>query len=304
MPDFLHFFTFVNIINRIYIDCLYWRMYKTLDELEDVLSRKPKVRSRFYKFFNELKILWLIFTVLFLWTYLVTNAQLVIDNFNDRFSPNEVYGVVEESAASSFYTQHQSAQIKDAEIDFLIDKYKDVVYLQQDIAADMNQFLQYNLNSYEFTFNLLPPTNRIIIPAINLDVPLVQTDISNYHSFDESTFDGDLENWVVKYPTTPNPWEWWNAFFFGHTSQEYWKNNPYWTVFRRIPQLKQNDKVQVIWDGVLYEYKVVETIVVKPKDVNDSYVNFWEKWKEYITLMWCYPIWRTDKRMMVFAEKI
>ena len=279
-------------------------MYQTLDDLEYILSHKPKARSRFYKLFKELKILWLIFTVLFLWTYLVTNAQLVIDNFNDRFSPNEVEWISEEMAESSFSTQHHSAQTKDAEIDLLIDKYKNVVSVQQDIATEMDQYLQQNLNSYEFTFNLLPPTNRLIVPAINLDVPLVQTDIRNYRSFDESTFDDDLENWVVKYPTTPNPWQWWNAFFFGHTSQEYWKNNPYWTVFRRIPQLKQNDKVQVIRDGVLYEYKVVKTIIVKPKEVNDSYVNFGEEWKEYITLMWCYPIWRTDKRMMVFAERI
>jgi LPXTG-site transpeptidase (sortase) family protein len=113
-----------------------------------------------------------------------------------------------------------------------------------------------------------------------------------------------LENGVVKYPTTPAPWEWGNAFFFGHTSQEYWKNNPYGTVFRRIPQLKEGDKIQVIRDWVLYEYKVIDTVIVKPKNVNDTYMNFGEEWKEYITLMWCYPIWRTDKRMMVFAEKI
>ena len=168
----------------------------------------------------------------------------------------------------------------------------------------MDHYLQQNLDSYDFSFNLLPPTNRLVIPAINLDVPLVETNVHDYKKFTETTFDADLENWVVKYPTTPNPWEWWNAFFFGHTSQEYWKSNPYGTVFRRIPQLKENDKIQVVRDWVLYEYKVLKTVIVKPKEVNDTYVNFWEEGKEYITLMWCYPIWRTDKRMMVFAEKI
>ena len=77
-------------------------MYQTLDELEFVLTQ-PK--SRFYKFskiFKELKVLWLIFTVLFLWTYLVTNAQLVIDNINDRFSPNKIYWISENDINSSF----------------------------------------------------------------------------------------------------------------------------------------------------------------------------------------------------------
>ena len=279
-------------------------MYQTLDDLEYVLTQ-PK--SKFYKFskvFKELKILGLIFTVLFLWTYLITNAQLVIDNFNDHFSANEVYWISEELASSSFDSSHLSADGNPNEVESLIEQYEWIISVQQEVATDMDHYLQQNLDSYEFSFNLLPPTNRLVIPAINLDVPLVETTVSNFDNVTETTFDPDLENWVVKYPTTPAPWEWWNAFFFGHTSQEYWKNNPYWTVFRRIPQLKQDDKIQIIWDWVLYEYKVLKTVIVKPKDVNNTYVNFWEEVKEYITLMGCYPIWRTDKRMMVFAEKI
>ena len=279
-------------------------MYQTLDDLEYVLTQ-PK--SKFYKFskvFKELKVLGLIFTVLFLWTYLITNAQLVIDNFNDHFSSNEVYWISEDSTTSSFDSSHLSADDNSAEVENLIWKYEWIVSVQQEVATDMDHYLQQNLDSYEFSFNLLPPTNRLIIPAINLDVPLVETSISNFDNVTETTFDPDLENGVVKYPTTPAPWEWGNAFFFGHTSQEYWKNNPYGTVFRRIPQLKEGDKIQVIRDWVLYEYKVLDTVIVKPKNVNDTYMNFGEEWKEYITLMWCYPIWRTDKRMMVFAEKI
>ena len=279
-------------------------MYQTLDDLEYVLKQKQKPISKFSKFFNELKILWLIFTVLFLGTYLVTNAQLVIDNINDRLSPNEVYWISEEISNSSFDAEHLSAPSHAEQVNALIEQYWNVISIQQEIATDMDHYLQQNLDSYDFSFNLLPPTNRLIIPAINLDVPLVESSVVNQKDFSETAFDSDLENWVVKYPTTPNPWEWWNAFFFGHTSQEYWKKNPYWTVFRNIPQLKENDKIQVVRDWVLYEYRVLKTVVVRPKDVNDTYVNFGNKGKEYITLMWCYPIWRIDKRMMIFAEKI
>lgn len=275
-------------------------MYQTLEELEYVLTQ-PK--TKFYKFsrvFRELKILWLIFTVLFLWTYLITNAQLVIDNFNDRFSPNEVFWIAKSGINSSFSSNHWSAQ----QVENLIEQYEGIVSMEQGVATDMDHYLQKNLDNYDFSFNILPPTNRLIIPAINLDVPLVESSLTSYKDFTETSFDSDLENWVVKYPTTPEPWEWGNAFFFGHTSQEYRKKNPYWTVFRNIPQLKENDKIQVVWEWVLYEYKVIKTVIVKPKEVNDTYMQFGESWKEYITLMWCYPIGRTDKRMMVFAEKI
>ncbi len=275
-------------------------MYQTLDDLEYVLSQKPKTLSKFSKIFSELKVLWLIFTVLFLWTYLITNAQLVIDNFNDRFAPNEVYWISENDINSSFNSNHKSSQ----QVENLIEQYEGIVSIQQEVATDMDHYLQKNLDSYDFSFNLLPPTNRLIIPAINLDVPLVESSLTSNKDWTETSFDSDLENWVVKYPTTPNPGEEWNAFFFGHTSQEYWKKNPYGTVFRNIPQLKENDKIQVVREWVLYEYKVVKTVVVRPKEVNDTYIEFWEEGKEYITLMWCYPIGRTDKRMMVFAEKI
>ena len=277
-------------------------MYQTLEELEIVLAHPKKKFTKFSKVFGELKILWLIFTVLFLWSYLVTNAQLVIDNVTDHFSENKTHAIAQEK---SLFTVDQSIdQEKSDELDALIQQYGDNISLQQEIASDMNHFLQKNLDSYEFSFNLLPPTNRIIIPSINLDVPLVETNIKNYEDFNETTFDADLENWVVKYPTTPNPWEWGNSFFFGHTSQEYWKKNPYGTVFRNIPQLNPGDKIQIVREWVLYDYKVLDTVVVRPKDVNDTYVNFWDEDKEYITLMWCYPIGRADKRMMIFAERI
>jgi len=276
-------------------------MYQTLDELECILMQTKKRRFSISAIFHELKVLSLIFIVLFLWTYLVTNAQLIIDNVNDHFNSKEVYWFSEEWANSSFLKINNN---KSDEIEALVQEYEWIISLEQEIAPNLDQLLQENLNSYNFSFNLLPPTNRLIIPAINLDVPLVDTNIHDYNDFDESTFDADLENGVVKYPTTPNPWEWWNAFFFWHTSQEYWKTNPYGTVFRNIPQLKKDDKIQVVRDWILYEYKVLETRVIKPRNVNDNYVNFWDTDKEYITLMWCYPIWRTDKRMMIFAEKI
>ncbi len=276
-------------------------MYQTLDELEYVLMQTKKRRFTISAIFQELKVLGLIFIVLFLGTYLVTNAQLIIDNVSDHFNSKEVYGFSEEWANSAFIEIKDN---KSEEIEALVQEYEWIISLEQEIAPNLDQLLQENLNSYNFSFNLLPPTNRIIIPAINLDVPLVDTNIYDYTDFDESTFDADLENGVVKYPTTPNPWEWGNAFFFGHTSQEYWKSNPYGTVFRNIPQLKKDDKIQVVRDWTLYEYKVLETRVVKPKNVNDNYVTFWDSDKEYITLMGCYPIWRTDKRMMIFAERI
>jgi hypothetical protein len=66
--------------------------------------------------------------------------------------------------------------------------------MQQEVATDMDHYLQQNLDNYDFSFNLLPPTNRLIIPAINLDVPLVESNVITYKDFTETSFDSDLEN--------------------------------------------------------------------------------------------------------------
>jgi hypothetical protein len=58
----------------------------------------------------------------------------------------------------------------------------------------MDHYLQKNLDSYDFSFNLLPPTNRLIIPAINLDVPLVESSLTSNKDWTETSFDSDLEN--------------------------------------------------------------------------------------------------------------
>jgi LPXTG-site transpeptidase (sortase) family protein len=48
----------------------------------------------------------------------------------------------------------------------------------------------------------------------------------------------------------------------------------------------------------------VQTEIVSPKQVNATYLKYANLEKEYLTLMGCYPIGRTDKRMMVFAERV
>ena len=75
----------------------------------------------------------------------------------------------------------------------LISQYEGVVSVQQEVATDMDHYLQQNLDSYDFSFNLLPPTNRLIIPTINLDVPLVESSVVTYKDFTETSFDSDLE---------------------------------------------------------------------------------------------------------------
>jgi LPXTG-site transpeptidase (sortase) family protein len=279
-------------------------MYQTLEDLE-IQAEYEKMRQPKHAFSTlagEVKIIMVIFISIFLGMYLITNAQLIIDNVQDRFTSTRVQPFnAEEVHSSANVLSDTKEKIKVA--DALIQKYSSLLSVEKEIAPTTDQFLRDQLPDYDFSFNRLPPTNRLVIAAINLDVPLIQTELKNYDEFSEGNFDRELENGVVKYPTTPNPGEGGNAFFFGHTSQEYWKYNKYGTVFRNIPQLIPGDVIQIVREGKLYEYKVITTEIVPPKQVNDTYLKYTNLEKEYLTLMGCYPIGRTDKRMMVIAER-
>ena len=126
----------------------------------------------------------------------------------------------------------------------------------------------------------------------------------NREDFENGNFDDELMHWVVKYPTTAAPWSQWNSLIFWHSSSEWWKHNEYWFIFRNLPRLQPGQKIQVIWNGQLTTYEMIERKVVNPKDVGNYYHEFVRDWEYYLTLMGCYPIWSSSQRMMVVAKKV
>ncbi len=284
-------------------------MYTLSDlEIQIEYEKNRKKTSNLFKFFKEAKLFISIFLVIFVGMYLFTNAQLVSDKIEDQINPHQVQTLsvdqAQTNAKPSIAYNTKKYQDKQNELNQLIDLYGEVTTIEKELAPTTDQLLTQQLNDYGLTFNLLPPVNRILIPSIWIDTPIVQRQTKNYDAFVNGDFSDELENGVVKYPTSPAPGEIGNIFLFGHTSQEYRKHNKYGTVFRNIPNLKQGDEIQVVREGELYTYKVVTTEIVHPKKVGETYLKYAHLNKEYLTLMWCYPIGRAEKRMLVFAERI
>lgn len=257
---------------------------------------------------KEVVRLLVIFVMVFVWSLLFTNAKLFSASLKDMVVWPETSSVAllntkDVSVTSKISTLVDENSQKMDEIDTLAHTYTAPV-TDASVSSSLQTLLQNKLENYTMDFNILPPTNRIVIPSINVDVPLVDTLYKDDLDFSQGDFATELKNGVVKYPTTPAPGEGWNTLIFWHTSQEFREKNPYGTVFSWIPKLQQGDIVQVIWEGNLYEYKVVDKVIKDPKNVNTEYKKWENVWKQYITLMWCYPLWRTDKRMMVIAERV
>lgn len=166
----------------------------------------------------------------------------------------------------------------------------------------MDKFLKSQVNKYNFTFNFLPPKSRLLIPEIWVDAPVVEVLYATPEKLEKADFDEELYKWVVKYPYSPEPWFSGNVLIFWHTSYYWWKKNPYWDIFSKLPKLKVWDSIKVIWEWKEYEYEIVEMAVKTPKKVPEIFDKY-STWKHLI-LMWCYPIGTDANRMLVIANQI
>ena len=239
--------------------------------------------------------------------FFFTNAQLVMVMAQDLFSSN---GSWDHQLLLEENTMHQSAELKPEtaeelqQLETQFAKIKQNKLESQTLSTTMEEFLDKKWEQHTIDFNTLPPGNRLIIPDLNINAPLIDTEENGVIDFSKENFDQELTKGVVKYPTTPTPGNKGNTLIFGHTSSEWWKKNEYGVIFRNIPKLKAGQKFYVIWNGKKTAYEMLERKVVRPKDVENYYHEFSDKNESYLTLMGCYPIWTADKRMMVVAKKI
>lgn len=282
-------------------------MNRTLDSLiHDMQKTHAHKRSHTKKVtalsrLSEIKVFAVIFISIFLGAIVFTNANLFMQALGmDTVVSWNSLAVADANIADIVDKRAEHEQ----EVDALIQKYHNSESVEQTVGTDVQSVLKNKLSYYGFDFNTLPPVDRVVVSSIWLDVPLLSLTDKSVVDFGQGDFDTELREWVVKYPTTPTPGEGGNTLIFGHTSQERREKNPYGTVFSNIPKLQPDDEIKIVRGWELYTYKVVETVVHRPKDVDKEFQKRQDKDAEYVTLMWCYPLGTTKQRMMVIAERV
>ena len=150
---------------------------------------------------------------------------------------------------------------------------------------------------------ITPYENRIIIPKIGKNIPLV--DVKNRILNDTNELDNifmkELEKWVVRYPGSGVPGKDGNAFVFGHSSNFPWIKWDYNDVFSLLDNVVFDDEIIVYYNQKKYKYIVREKTVISPGDVS---VLERDENKSEITLMTCWPIGTTLNRLIVTAELV
>ncbi|MEX1111850.1 MAG: class E sortase [Candidatus Andersenbacteria bacterium] len=135
--------------------------------------------------------------------------------------------------------------------------------------------------------------NWIRIPSIDVHVPLVQSP-----SLEDSDVLATLDHGAALYPNGILPGHLGNTFVAAHSTGEPWKGL-YRFAFLRVNELESGNIIHLDHNGTRYTYRIFNKEVVTPtpefRVISDRPVPT-------MSLMACWPLWSTQKRMLVHAE--
>lgn len=158
----------------------------------------------------------------------------------------------------SFWTKRATGQVNDT-----------IPYSKED-EADSNKD------------SSLPKENRLVIPQMGLDGEVF-----------EGRYASTLNQGIWHRPQTSSPDQGGNTVFVAHRFTYSAPAN-----FYHLDKLKVDDRIAVVWNQKLYNYKVREIKVVEPTAVEIE--NNTEE--SILTLYTCTPMWTAEQRLVVVSE--
>ncbi len=291
------------------IDNNYTLLNKSNNEIKDELDQLLKES---YNSLEEKKESKLISYTIWLFRYLTTSALifailLLTTNYSAYYNiaKSYIYKDQLKQEQNSLLNSVSAAQItkkikQENKIKKKIKKEKKVIvekYSIKKLATIANQ------NTPKLDINITPYENRIIIPKIAKNIPLI--DIKNqevkWPKQLENIFMKELADWVIRYPWSTKPGRPWNTFVFWHSSNFPWIKWDYNDVFATLDNVKYWDKVIMYYNQKKYVYKITKKRVIRPWDVS----ILKRKWnKDELTLMTCWPVGTTLNRLIVSWELV
>ncbi len=148
---------------------------------------------------------------------------------------------------------------------------------------------------------IIPADNRIVIPRIKKNVPLV--DVPNHKNWQqlEKNIQEGLRDGVVVHPISHEPGTFGNFFVTGHSSYYAWDPGRFKDVFALLHEMEVGDLVEVYWEGQKYVYKMNEKKVVSPTET--SVLNQ-PRDNSILTLMTCTPIGTNKNRLILVGTLV
>ncbi|MFA6917817.1 MAG: class D sortase [Candidatus Gracilibacteria bacterium] len=149
-----------------------------------------------------------------------------------------------------------------------------------------------------------PIDNRLIIPRINQNIPIVGVSSKNLISHDWNALEKEmqeaLKEGVIHYPGTSIPGQHGNIVITGHSSYFPWDPGRFKDVFALLHQMKIGDEVTIYYNQEKHVYKVTEKKIVTPDNID----VLKQTPKDKLTLITCTPVGTNLKRLIIVAEPV
>ena len=126
-----------------------------------------------------------------------SNINVFVASFEDTLNINtpaqteDVKNTMYQNGSISSIIDKQQAH--ETEIKSLIGKYVSPENSPQPLTKDPEVFLAEHLKGYDFKFNTLPPTNRLIVSKFGVNDPIVVSKYTNMDEFIYKNYNEELK---------------------------------------------------------------------------------------------------------------
>lgn len=143
------------------------------------------------------------------------------------------------------------------------------------------------------------PDPKLIIPKINVDVPVIYG-----IGYDHDSQMKAMENGVAHFAipgANSRPGQVGNTVLSGHSSNDLFDSGMYKFIFAQLDKMAIGDMIYANYEGTRYSYKVTKKEVVKPTEVSKL---TYSTDKPVLTLITCTPLGTALNRLLVTAEQV
>ena len=143
------------------------------------------------------------------------------------------------------------------------------------------------------------PAPLLIIPKINVDVPVLYDVGSDYDSQMAAMAKGVAQFAIPG--ASSHPGQIGNTIISGHSSNDLFDSGDYKFIFAQLDKLNVGDTIYANYNSKRYTYTVTKKEVVRPNEVNKL---VYPTAKPILTLLTCTPLGTSLNRLLVTAEQI
>jgi len=140
---------------------------------------------------------------------------------------------------------------------------------------------------------------RLIIPKINVDVPVVYN-VGNDYNSQMAAMNNGVAHFAIP-GASSHPGQLGNTVLSGHSSNDLFDGGDYKFIFAQLEKMAVGDTVYSNYESVRYTYVVTKMEVVKPTQVSKL---VYPTDKPVLTLITCTPLGTSRDRLLVTAEQV